>query len=137
MSGFSIYGKRQMVAAVYTPELFAIPDTMWVALTTSVPSQGATGSDLLEPTDPVYQRVAYGRGQDNWTFTGTGELINDKEIVFPVPDVDWGVISGWALCTESTSGQTINVGALVTPKRVTGGTNVHVTIGVGAIKVAL
>jgi hypothetical protein len=131
-----MFGRQAMLAALLVPDAVVLPDTLWVALTLSVPLVGHTGSDLLEPADPVYSRVAYGVGSAYWTFDGSSALYNAREVLFPVPDEDWGFLRGWALCTEITGGQTIYVGDLVTPVTVTAGPDAVVVVGQNALKVS-
>lgn len=135
MSGLSLYGRSQMLAAYFTPDVFAAPDVLYLALSTAIPTPGDTGTDLLEPADPVYSRVAYGLGSAWWVLTGGGQVINTQEAPFGVPGADWGTLTGWALCTDIQGGDLVFHGALDTPVQVVAGPDAYVVAGVGALVV--
>jgi hypothetical protein len=114
----SMYGRDAVLGAFFTPELTVPPDTLWIALCTVVPTPGDTGSDLLEPDDEAYSRAAYPTGGDWWAPTGRGGITNTQEVFFPSPAADWGLIEGWALCDDTTGGQTFYVGDFLVPERI-------------------
>jgi len=118
MAGASMYGREQLLAAFFMPELFDAPTDVFVALCLSIPSSGDTGDDLAEPTDPVYVRQPYPIGSSYWGSTGRAGVTNTEELSFGIPSEDWGVVVGWALCSHETGGKTFYVGELNNPVRV-------------------
>ncbi len=118
MTGVSLYGRSQMLAAFFIPDTFNAPDSVWVALTTEIPAPGSTGDDLVEPDDPAYVRAEYGIGSDFWEDTERGGVQNTDGIYFPTITADWGEVLGWALCDAATSGNAYVVGELLTPGRI-------------------
>jgi len=135
MSGLSLYGRGQMLAAYFTPDIFTAPDALFLALSLAVPTPGDTGTDLFEPDDPAYTRVAYGLGSAWWTLTGAGAVVNTQEAPFGVPTADWGTLTGWALCTDVSGGDLVYHGALDTPVQVVAGPDAFVVAGVGSLVV--
>ena len=129
----SMNGRDQMLGAFFMPDQISPPDSFWVALCLSIPTPGDTGDDLLEPDDDAYTRVEYPTGADYWQTTNRGGITNTQEVFFPSPTQDWGVILGFALCDDSTGGQTYYVGDLLVPERIIfDPDNTDVAWGVGA-----
>lgn len=122
MAGLSIYGRAQMLNAVYRRDLFDSAANWWIALTTIVPMAGDTGAHLAEPADPAYVRQPYGHTSAYWDSSGLGTIGNSQLIVYPPPTVDWGMITGWAMVDSvSGDGNLWLVGELLTPARVIAG----------------
>jgi hypothetical protein len=117
MAGASLFGRDQLLAAFFIPDSFD-PPVLWVALCTSVPAQGAGGSDLIEPEDPAYARGEYGVGSDFWQPTGRGGVTNVSGIYYPQLTEDYGEVLGWALCDDAYGGNAFVVGELATPERI-------------------
>ena len=99
MAGLSLYGRDQQLAAFFMPDLFDAPPSVWVALTTTVPTIGDTGDNLHEPADGLYAREEYMLGSGAWAPTGRGGVANSADISFGIPGADWGNVVGWALCS--------------------------------------
>ena len=135
MSGLSIYGREQSMLAFWIPEQFTCPSSLWLALCLSVPMAGDDGTDLEEPVDPAYYaRQPYGLGEAWWTMTGRGTVENVQAAVFgPSLTVDWGLINGWALCTDDTAGDLVAIGEVTNPYRVIKGPEATVTVGAGML----
>ena len=72
----------------------------------------------------------------NWS--DSDSAYNTQPLVFPNPTVggDWGLMRGWAMCTASTAGQVVLVGALTVPVRVYySGALAQLTVPVGGIQI--
>jgi hypothetical protein len=137
MAGLSLYGRDQSLAAFFMPDLFDAPALVYVALTLVLPTEGDTGSDLIEPSDPIYLRQPYQIGSEFWGLTGRGGASNLDEISWGVPSVDWGDMRGWALCSDESGGRTYYLGELNPPLRVIYDPDVErpVTAGAGFLVV--
>lgn len=138
MSALTVYGRQFALASLLTPDIRNTLSDVWIALTTVVPTVSGTGSDLIEPADIAYGRVLYSAGSSHWDFTGSGAAYNTQPLVFPNPTVggDWGLMRGWAMCTASTAGQVVLVGALTVPVRVYySGALAQLTVPVGGIQI--
>jgi hypothetical protein len=80
-----------------TPALSAL-STVYVALYTAVPSDGAAGTEV---TGSSYARVAVAAAA--WTRTGSS-IANNAEVAFPQVTATPYTVLGWAIMDASTSG---------------------------------
>lgn len=126
MGALSTWGRGVMVNAVFRPQSAPALGSLWLALTSSLPVVTDTGSSLAEPRAATYARVQYGIGSDFWSTSGPGLLFNSRAVDFRPPDDDWGQVTGWALCTESTSGMVLAFGALQRAMTITAGMRLRV-----------
>ena len=135
MAGMSAFGRAQSLAAMMIPSQYIGQAVFFLALCTVVPTAYDNGSSIVEPTASAYQRAPYGVDTDFWTANTDGTVFNAQEIDFAAPnplEADWGMIKGWALCTDASGGNTCWLGELVTPRRVLA-TSSAVTIGIGGL----
>lgn len=107
----------------------ALVSTCWVAMTRRVPESNASGSQLDEPVGLNYGRVELPFGTANWGLTGFNEVYNLNEVLFPAPSGYWGLMMGWAVCTLETGGETLGVGSIQNPLRVSVGSGPKVKAG--------
>lgn len=129
MGAFSAYGRAALLDAVLRPDRAPLLGGVWLALTVSPPAASDMGASLDEPVAESYQRQAYGVGAYWWVSTGPGVLTNARAIDWAEPSDDWGQVTGWALCTESTLGMTLASGLLRRAMTITQGTNPRVSPG--------
>ena len=116
-----------MVRQVFRQE--ALISAVYVALCLRIPEINASGSSLPEPTSASYARAGYAIGGAYWGVTGYNEVYNTQTIYFPQAGNYWGLVVGYALCTASSGGDTLAVGALKTPLRVDLGATVGINSG--------
>lgn len=118
----SMYLRALFLQAVFTPDVHVPLDTLWVALTHHVPIANATGEQLDEPGDGNgYARIPYPLTSEYWASSGYSEMINTQPAIFAEAAADWGLIAGWALVTDDSTGLTLAVGSLITPTPFTTG----------------
>lgn len=129
MGAFSPFGRGALLDALLRPDRAALLGGLWLALTKTPPSSADMGASLDEPDAASYQRRAYGVGSYWWVATGPGVVTNAQAIDWPTPSDDWGQVTGWALCTESTSGMTLASGVLRRAMTITQGTRPRVSPG--------
>ena len=135
MAGLSIYGRAQMLNAVFVRDHFNSTAQWWLALTGLVPMAGDAGVHLDEPGDPAYVRQPYGCDSTYWEASGLGTIANSQVVNFPTPSVDWGLIGGWALVdSASGDGNLWLIGELIAPSRVLAGPANAVSIGQYALQ---
>jgi hypothetical protein len=106
--GLSNWGANQVVD--YIMGNSSIPATMYLAVTSGEPIQTDTGSDLNEPVDTGYARVAISTGA-SWSSgeSGTTTLLDAVELG---PSVEtWGNITHWAICDSLTDGNLLMWGS--------------------------
>lgn len=129
MGSMSLYGKSGLLDSLLRPDRAPVLGGLWVALTSSVPTAADTGDTLVEPDASSYARGVYGIGDYWWTAISPGVLTNARAVDWPSVTDDWGQVTGWALCTESTSGMTLACGMLRRALTITQGTNPRVSPG--------
>lgn len=84
------------------------PANYWIALASREPGTGIDGSMLaaLEPASGgVYERQEIAADGSHWGLSGSGYVANSVAIPFGVPDVSWGFISYFVICSAATDGQ--------------------------------
>ena len=111
MGSLTMSGHDAALLAWLTPSSFPRPDGLWVALTTQVPSDEMTGDDLVEITDPAYERALI-EFDDGWVHDSAGRFVNAFDIQFDSPISSGWLIVGWALTTASSGGLVMACGAL-------------------------
>ena len=124
MGAITRYGASQMLLSAFIPENSAMPSSLWVALTLSVPPLEATGSSLIEPNVGDYQRVEYSIGADHWLLDGQMTLMNSQDVTWPLPSENWGRIEGWALVDSPAGGLVLASGSIKTSVYVVAGASV-------------
>ena len=129
MGAFSTFGCGLLLDSVLRPDRAAVLSGVWVALTSRPPSAGDTGDSIVEPEAASYARSAYGLGSYWWTAVSAGVVVNARAIDWLEPVEDWGQVTGWALCTESTSGMILASGQLRRSMTVTQGAALRVSPG--------
>ena len=115
----------------------SLPASFYVALATSEPGIGWTGTQLstVEPVDPGYARQALGTGSGNWTLSGNGYVSNAVLISFGTPTDTWGSITHFALTDAATGGNLWCFGEYASPPAVA--PNFTAQIPAGGIVLAL
>lgn len=129
MGFFTTYGRTAMISSLFRPENAPVLTTAWLALTRTPPVATDTGSSIVEPTASSYGRVSYGIGSYYWALSGPGQLVNAQAVSWVTPTDDWDEVTGWALCTESTSGMVLACGRLRRSMVILAGTRLRVPQG--------
>lgn len=129
MGSISLYGRSGMLDSLLRPDRAPVLTGVWLALTTVVPTSADSGDTIVEPSASSYTRAAFGVGSSFWTAISPGVLSNARAVDWSSADDDWGQVTGWALCTESTSGMTLASGALRRAMTITQGMNPRVSPG--------
>lgn len=135
MGAMTTWGRGVITNSLFRPEAAPALGTLWVALTSQIPVATDTGDSIIEPLASSYERAPYGIGTYYWSSTGPGLLFNARTVDWRSPDDDWGQVTGWAFCTESTSGMAVAFGALQRPMTITRG--MRLRIPPGAIRLNL
>lgn len=129
MGAFSPFGRGVLLDSLLRSDRAPVLGGVWVALTATPPLASDTGSSIVEPSAASYTRHAYGLGSYWWTALAPGLLTNAQSIDWAVTTDDWGQVTGWALCTESTSGMTLASGLLRRAMTITSGNRPRVSPG--------
>lgn len=86
-----------------------MPDTVYIGLFTSEPSDGGGGSEV---TGNGYARVAVTNNSTNWPDATDGEKRNGATITFPQATNSWGTIQWYGLFDASSGGNLMMWGGL-------------------------
>jgi hypothetical protein len=127
-------GRMALLDAMFRPDRVAPPDEVWLALTRQIPTDASSGAELGEPNTEGYSRAAYPTGKDYWTTSGYSTLVTTRNVFWPVPTGDWGVVRGWAMVSSSTSGTVLGFGDLEVERIVVGS---QLYIPAGGLSIAL
>lgn len=134
MGAFSDTAARQMLASLFIPDAHSYigysGDGEWlgevyVALTKTPPIPGMAASSLPEPTAASYARAKYRVGSKYWSIINHSAVANKQAVYFTAPLQDWGLVSGWALCTQLSGGDVLAFGSL-DPVRIAQGSAVSI-----------
>ena len=106
---FTFDGRSMLLKHLFTPDdpLVEPLGTLWLALTNAPLQVSDDGDSLSELVAASYTRVGIGALDEYWTLTSHGVLVNATSVYWPAASDEWGLITGWALCTEATSGLVI------------------------------
>ena len=125
----TMYARDLGIRALFTPEDVIPLGALQVALTSTVAPNNADVSQLVEPSNDLYERQDYGLGIAFWGPTGYGSLFSTQEVAWEtVLEDSWGMIAGWALIDPTTE-QVINTGAINTPYEASTGTTPRLPAG--------
>jgi len=134
MGAVTDYASRKMLQSLFIPDAHSYiaefdgntwSGDFYVALAKTAPILGTGAASLSEPTASSYARAKYGIGSSYWQVINHSAVANTRSIYFNAPAEDWGIISGWALCTALTDGEVIAHGAL-DPVRIIKGSIVNI-----------
>lgn len=123
MGSFSDYAENKILNFIFNKVAFTQPTHLFVALSTANP--GETGSGLAEPVGNGYTRVM----KDTWKVAANRATSNSGVIEYPEATGSWGTITSWALFDDSTAGNMIAYGDLLSPQSVGVGDNLSVQDG--------
>lgn len=92
---------------------------VYVALSTAVYSDAATGAAMAEVTGGAYGRVAVSNNATNWpdaTGTSPATKQNGTVITFPTATASWGTVQSFYILDAASGGNVLYGGDLQTPK---------------------
>ena len=123
MGSLSNYAENKLLNFVLRKEAFVQPTHLFLALSTANPTE--TGSGIAEPVGNSYARVM----KDTWDVASNRATENTGVIEFPEATGAWGTITHWALFDDTTAGNMIAYGELLSPQSVGIGDNLSVQDG--------
>jgi hypothetical protein len=128
ITGATDYLENAVLQQLFNNSAYSTPTTLYIGLSTTTPTEEATGSpayNFTEPTD-TYTRQAMDATAGDWIISATAptQAANTNDIEFPVAGASWGSITyvgifdddgtpfGNMLCAFSLTGgaQAINTG---------------------------
>jgi hypothetical protein len=120
VSAFSNYLENKVLDHVFGGVPYSAPATLYLALYTSDPGDGNTGTEC--------SGTAYAR--QTIAFTVTADTAsNSAAVEFPVAGSSWGTITHVGILDQLTSGNLLAHGALTASKAIASGDVFRVEIG--------
>lgn len=120
----SDYLEKVVLDLVLGGGAFTKPATVYVALSTAVYSDAATGAAMTEVTGGAYARVAVTNNATNFpnaTGTAPTQKQNAVAITFPTATAAWGTVTSFYIVDALTGGNALYGGDLATAKAVANG----------------
>lgn len=126
----TVWGASQLLTA-YFAQTTTPPPNLYLALVRTIPpTPYMDGSELDEPDNADYARVAIPNDLSNWVNDSVPqEIYNVLPTQFVTSVTDWGVINYWALCNADIDGYNLIVGALENPVQVLAGEQAVISEG--------
>ena len=109
---FSNYLENKVMLHVFGGTSYTAPSTLYVALYTSDPGEGDTGTEV--------SGGSYARQTGAFTITN-GVAANTAAIEFPTATASWGTVAYVGVRDASTGGNLLASGALTTSKTISSG----------------
>ena len=125
MAALSDYLESGLLHHIFLGQAFEMPSGMLIALTSGVPLESDTGSTIpeipsgIDGVDTGYRREDLGNPSlvsPRWTYTtedhaaGSGVIGNSGALVFDTALLDWGIVSGVAVCDSGTHASSLEGG---------------------------
>lgn len=115
----TLYGVNLMSA-------YAVSGDLYLALCVTSPTFGSTGSDISEPPFTEYYRQYLDFAE--WSAPSAGVCSYTQTLTY-LPTINWGVVTSYAICTESVLGEVIAYGPLNRTVDIQAGSALHVSPG--------
>lgn len=121
---FTNYLDQKLVELIFSDTAYTIPATLYVALSTTTPTQA--GASFTEPSGNAYARVAVTNNSTNFVAAAsqpaTGyEMENGTVITFPAATGSWGTVTYFGIFDAATAGNLLAYGALTTSQTISSG----------------
>lgn len=116
-----------VLAAVLAGATGGLPASLWVGLTTVLPTDGE-GAGVVEPAAAEYGRVELPCDAGTWSSMGARSMETAVDVEFAPALTDWGQILGYPLYDAETAGVYLGYGVLA-PYIVTAGMRARLPAG--------
>ena len=125
----SNYLENRILDAVLGGPTFALPATVYIALSTAAFSESATGSAMTEVSGGAYDRVALTNNATNWPSAASGTKANGTTITFPTATAGWGTVISFYVVDAASGGNCLYGGDLAAPRTIASGDTASFAIG--------
>lgn len=126
MGSFSDYLENAILDHVFKTSALSVPTNLYIALTKSTIAEDDTGSTI--PTE--VSGGSYARKVCNtWDAAAAGATENSQPCTFAQATADWGVVTDFAICDHSATGQILAYGKLNTTKNIQSGDTARFATG--------
>jgi hypothetical protein len=102
---------------------------VFIALSTGVYSDAATGSALTEVTGAGYARVAVANNNTNWPSASAGQKSNGTVFTFAAAQANWGTVQAFYICDALTAGNILYGADLTTARTIATGDTASFAVG--------
>jgi hypothetical protein len=106
MSSFTNYGRKYLSQALFGKTI-GVASVYYIAALKVAPNTSSTGSNIIEPTQNEYARVAVPNSSTGWFVAGIGSVHNKENLRYPTAATDWGWITHYAVCDSANDGNVI------------------------------
>lgn len=127
----SDYLENALLNGVLGGPQFTLPTNVYIALSTAVYSDAATGSSMSEvsATGTAYGRVSQTNNTTNWPSASAGTKSNGTVITFNAATADWGTINSFYIVDALSAGNVLYGADLTTPRTVVNGDTASFAVG--------
>lgn len=105
MSNFSNYLEEKLLGATLCGSAWTCPDTLFLALATSLATDGDVFTEVADDTAYVRQTVVFGAPADS-------QCKNDGAVTYPEATTPWGTVTHAGIYDSPTGGNQLYWGAL-------------------------
>lgn len=123
------YLENKILDGVLGGPAFSLPSSVWIALSTAVYSESATGSAMNEVSGGSYARVEVTNDDTNWPAAVSGSKSNGTAVQFPTATASWGTVRSFYIVDAASAGNCLYGGDLTTSRSVISGDTVSFAAG--------
>ena len=122
MSSFGNYLENELLDHVFGAAAYSAPATLYLALSTSDPTDD--GSGISEPSGGSYARLGVANNLTNFPAAVGGSKSNGTDFTFVTATASWGVITHMAIYDAAVAGNMLAHAALASSKTIDNGDTV-------------
>jgi hypothetical protein len=126
----STYLADKLIRLEVRGEAYSFPATLYFALSTTAPNPD--GTNVTEPSDSAYERLAVARNTTNWSTGGTGTAANAIELIWVTAEDDWDTVAYMAIFDAATGGNMLRYFP-IPPRTILDGGLFRVLVGLGTL----
>lgn len=123
------YLENKILDGVLGGPAFTLPSSVWVALSTAVYSETATGSAMNEVSGGSYARVEVTNNDTNFPAAASGSKSNGTAVQYPTATGSWGTVRSFYIVDAASGGNCLYGGDLTTQRSVISGDTVSFAAG--------
>lgn len=106
-----------------------LPSNVYIALSTGVYSDAATGSAMTEVTGSGYARVAVVNDNTRWPSASGGQKANGVVFTFAAASASWGTVQSFYIVDALTAGNILYGADLTTARTIATGDTASFAVG--------
>lgn len=123
------YLEGKLLDGVLGGPAFTPPASVWIALSTAVYAEGATGASMTEVSGGSYARVEVVNNDTNFPAAVNGAKANAAAVQFPTATGSWGTVRAFYIVDAASGGNCLYGGDLTTTRSVISGDTVSFAVG--------